>query len=178
MSNQLPPKPDTLIAEGRYPARAVDWKLSETLGGKEQVAIEFAFTADGKAASRLWFGFFTDGTWARTFESLKACGWRGTDPLELDTPQADLSANEVSIVIEHERYEGKWRDRIAFVNAQGGINITRPLAPEKRQAFAQRVKGLFLSAEAGGPPSTTRKQAAPARTPEPPPLTDLDAPPF
>src|SRR4051812_44973200 len=118
-----------LIPAGKYPARAEHWRLAQASTGSEQVAVDFKFT-DPTLGSILWFGYFTDKTFERTVESLRHCGWKGSDVLELDTPQADLNANEVVLVIEHETYEGKTRAKVAWVNARGGVGITTPLAAD------------------------------------------------
>lgn len=194
MTQFLPEKPATLVPEGRYPARAVEWKLAQASTGNEQVVVSFAFSHESRAVERLWFGHFTDATWARTIDALKTMGWKGNDVLELDTPQADLSSNEVVLVLEHEFREekmkegdpprdpnaplpGRWVERIRWVNAKGGVDMTTPLAVEKRAAFSQRMKGLILSSEQGQARPNGGPRNVPAARGEPPPHTDLDRPP-
>lgn len=155
-----------LTPKGKFPAKAVEWKLAETKGGREQVVVDFKFT-DPQLGNILWFGFFTDLTFERTVESLRYMGWTGTDVLELDTPQANLNANEVELVVDHEEYEGKWRAKVKWVNRKGGVDIAAPLAVEKRASFAQRMKASILSMELGkpkGPPTSAKTPPPPAQT--------------
>ncbi len=154
-----------LIAQGKYQGRAKEWKLGETSTGKEQVAVEFEFRAGEQVHNLLWFGFFTDAALETTLKALRACGWKGTDVLELDTPQADLSANEVTLVVEHEVYEGVTRARIRWVNGSSGVGVVNALPAEKRANFAQRMKASILAAEQGKPKASPPTPAPGAAKP-------------
>ncbi len=151
-----------LIPAGKYVARAEHWKLGEASTGSEQVVVDFKFS-DPALGSILWFGFFTEKTYERTVESLRHCGWKGTDVLELDTPQADLNANEVEIVVEHDTYKGKTSAKVAWVNnlSRAGVNVVAPLAIEKRTSFQQRMKANILAMEQGKPPAPKTQSGPP-----------------
>ncbi len=152
-----------MIPEGKYQARAEHWKLGESANGNESVAVDFKFV-DPALGTILWFGYFSDKSYERTVESLRHCGWKGNDVLELDTPQADLNTNEVELVIQHETYEGKTRARVAWVNGLGraGVNVVTPLAVERRAAFQQRMKANILSIEQGKPKVAAAQRQSPA----------------
>lgn len=162
----------SLIPAGKYPGRAREWRLAETKGGAAQVAADMEFTeGDLKGQSLLWFGHFTDAALPITLKALRAMGWKGNDVLELDTPQADLNANEVELVVVHEEWDGVVRAKIAFVNKKGGVDVTTPLAADKRADFAKRMRVAIAATEQGQGPKTNGQKPAAARTP-PPPMTD------
>jgi hypothetical protein len=157
-----------LIPPGTYRGRAVNWGLSTTSTGKEQVAVEFEFPDAAGVVQRLtWFGFFTEKTWERTIQSLRHCGWKGVDLDDL----GGLDASEVDLVVEHDTYNGVTRAKINWVNEAGALPFVQPMEATAARSFAARMRGKVASVK---PKSTPR---APART-EPPPHTDSDAPPF
>lgn len=168
-----------LIPKGKYAARAEHWKLSETGAGtanaKEQIAVEFKFT-DPALGTILWFGFFTELTFERTVESLRHMGWKGNDVSELNTPQADLNANEVQLVVDHEEYKGVTRAKVRWVNAIGGIAIVAPLGADKMPAFVQRMKGAILAMEQKAKASGAVPGSPPLPPPTPPSGKDADIP--
>lgn len=175
------------IPNGTYRARGTQGMLGETSTGKEQVAVEFELLEEGFVGTRIaWFGYFTDKTQARTIETLRNCGWQGTDLTNLE----GVDANEVSLVIEQEEYEGKWSPRVRWVNIPGsGLALKSPLSADKAKAFAARMRGQIAAidqaAAMGGqcraPPPSSGRAPAPAAadprngktggvlSPEPPP---------
>lgn len=168
----------------RYRARATLWDLGETSTGKEQVAVEFVILTEGADVERItWFGYFTEDTVDRTIESLRICGWTGTDLAELQ----GLEANEVELVIEDDTYEGKTRAKVRWVNKPGGLALKAPLSGERKKAFAatmrDRVKAFDASAGAPKPKATTAPRNGAGRPPPhigeaggPPPMSDDDIP--
>lgn len=172
-----------MINEGRYKARGVEAALGFTGTGKEQVAILLEITEGEHAGDRItWYGFFTEKTTERTFESLRALGWSGDDLADL----ASTSANEVSIVVEHEEdNEGTPRARVRWINGGGGIAMRDTMDAGAAKAFAARMKGQAIAsrqrAKPGAPPANGRS-APPStqRTPAPAPrgaAAHDDAPP-
>lgn len=166
------------IQDGTYRARAVGAALGETKGGKEQVAVEFELLTDDLTPGQriTWFGYFTEKTTARTIESLRICGWTGSDLTDLE----GIGANEVELVVENEEWEGKTRAKVQWVNkAGGGLSLAAPLSADKAKAFAARMKGAVLAFDqAAGQP----RKPAPKKvnvtigsvSPTPPPHTDDD----
>lgn len=169
---------ETLIPAGLYQAKAQWWELGETASGKEQICVLFSLMSPAEYLGRTiaWYGFFTEKTLERTIESMRACGWTGIDLDNL----AGMDANEVSIVVEHETYEGVTSARVRWVNAPGG-GLKNVMDPVKKKSFAQQMRGAIAGLAQGKPTTTTaRPPARPAanngRPPEPPPHTDADAP--
>jgi hypothetical protein len=146
-----------MIEPGRHVAKAIEWKLGVTKGGKEQIGVLFQ-VADGQTI--VWYGYFTDLTTERTLESLEYMGWDGvdiTDPKGLDT-------NEVQLVIEHEppNDQGKVFAKVQWVNRiGGGLAMKEELVGGALQNFKQRMAGAVMARrQAAGKPVNARKPAA------------------
>ena len=178
-----------MITEGKYLARARDWALSLTSTNKEQIGVAFEILQGEFAGQYLtWYGFFTDATFERTLESLRACGWLGSDLAEID----GLDTNDVQIVVEHEVSEkdGNTYPKVRWVNKLRGVALKNQLDAHQAKTFAARMKGHILAFDksAGAPRSSTpaprppNSQRSGARSsygpPEPPPHDDSDLPPF
>lgn len=147
-----------MLAQGTYKARGVDGALGMTGTGKEQVAIGLEILeGESKGAYVTWHGYFTDATFDRTIESLRLLGWQGTDLADL----RGIGTTEVSIVVEHEQYEGKLKARVQWINSPGGIALKERLDPGQAASFAARMKGKILAldqAKGGGAGNTTAPQ--------------------
>lgn len=158
---------------GTWKAKAKAGALGMTSTNKEQVAVEFEVTEGPNIGKRMtWFGFFTDNTTERTFESLRAAGWKGQDLSDLsDLSAADVP--EVSLVLENDTYEGKTSVKIRWVNRLGGIPLKSQLDPNAAKAFAARMRGQVIAfdAKAGQPkPAAQRSQSKGDPRPDAPPL--------
>lgn len=164
------------MMQRKYLARAKDWALSETKNGTEQIAVYFEIsTPEADIPAITWFGFFTDKTWERTIESMRICGWTGSDLTKIE----GLDANEVELVIEDEEHEGRVRPKVRWVNKPGGIAIKAPLSGDKAKAFAavmaQKIKALDASApKPAGKPAPKKPAPHIGTAGGPPPLTDDD----
>lgn len=176
------------LPNGTYRARATQGVLGESKSGKEQVVVQFELLEPDYANQTIsWYGFFTDATCERTFESLRIMGWQGTNLDDL----TGVDANEVSLVIENEEWEGKTRAKVRWVNAVGGMGLLAPLAPDKAKAFAARMRGRVLAfdqSQAMGGKKAAPAQARPAArpngthrpsqgvlSPEPPPIAESES---
>lgn len=126
--------------DGVYAARAITGALGTSGTGKEQIGVEFEIQ-DEQGGHITWYGFFTDKTMDRTIETLRLCGWKGSDLNSLD----GLGDNEVSIVLETEEYEGKSRQRVQWVNRAGGLAMANPLSADQAKAFAAKMKGAVVA---------------------------------
>lgn len=166
-----------MIAAGTYQARAVQWRMCETKGGAEQVAVECAILNDDGTDADMkitWFGFFTDKTWKRSIEALRFFGWTGNDVTDL----TGLDANVVDLVIAHEEWEGKTRAKVQWVNAPGGgLALKAPLVGDKAKAFAAKMKALIQDKEKGSAPAANGKKPA-AKKPSPAPSGESEDIPF
>lgn len=136
-----------LIPPGRYRAQSRKAELGETSTNKEQVGVEFEITdGDLKGTRLVWYGYFTENTTVRTIESLRIAGWRGEDITELgDLARAD--APTVELVVEHEVYEGKTTSKVRWVNRAGGLSMKTQLTPDKKAAFAARLRGSIAAVD-------------------------------
>jgi hypothetical protein len=168
-----------MIEAGRYKARGVEAALGVTGTGKEQVAVLVEVT-DGPAKGEqlTWYGFFTDATVERTFESLRYLGWSGDDLTDL----RGIDANEVTIIVEHETgSDNKVRPRVKWINAPGGGLAMKDKMPENAaRAFAQRMRGFAVASRNKAPkaaPANGTRPARPAPQNEPSPFDD-EPPPF
>jgi hypothetical protein len=131
-----------MIESGTYEARPVTAALGMTKGDKPCVGVEFELVETGSHIT--WYGYFTDKTQERTIESLRFCGWTGTDLDNL----SEIGTKEkltVQLVIEQEEYEGKVRAKVQWVNRGGGLQLNKPLAGTEARAFAARMKGAVLA---------------------------------
>lgn len=157
-----------------YLAKAKSWGLGESSTGKPQISVEFDILTDGAdLQSIVWRSYFTEDTWQRTVESLRHCGWEGSDVSSV----TGLDANEVELVIEDEEYNGKTFPKVRWVNKPGGLAIKAPLTGDKLKAFSavmqERIKSM-------GPAPKSRPRAAQPQADVlsygAPPLTDDDIP--
>lgn len=149
---------------GTHAAKAITAILSETKKGEPQVVVDFQLLdIEGQSPHIAWYGYFTEKTEERTIESLRICGWAGTDFTDIKVDA------EVQLVIEAEEYEGKRQQKVKWVNRPGGVAMAKPMDTGKQAAFAARMKGKLLAFD--------QKSGTP--TPKnPPPPKDSDAPPF
>ena len=144
---------------GTHAARALTAVLSETKKGDPQVVVDFQLLdIEGQSPHIAWYGYFTDKTMDRTIETLRLCGWKGSDLNSLD----GLGDNEVSIVLETEEYEGKARQKVQWVNRAGGLAMANPLSADQAKAFAAKMRGAVLAFDqkAGKPAANGKKDTS------------------
>ncbi len=149
--------------QGTHRARAKQWVLNE-INGKHRLTISFELT-DGphKGQSIVWDGYFTDATWQRTFDSMRHCGWEGTDVGDL----SGLDKNEVELVIEQETYEGKLRDKVKWVNRLGGVGTRNALTGEALRSLADSMRSRATAHKQDyGKPRAQRDNGPPEYTDE------------
>jgi hypothetical protein len=88
---------------------------------------------------------------------MRTAGWQGDDVTDLSSlSRPDVP--EVELVIAHEEWEGKTREKVKWVNAAGGIAL-KALDQGKKQALAARIRAtvaavdqdLKSSGNGGGP---------------------------
>ena len=159
-----------MLENGKYRGRPTSAALGLTKGGKEQIAVQFDLV-DPAGESIAWYGYFTEGTMERTIQSLRYCGWTGTD-LSVFTegqPLPEEVCREVELVVEQEEYEGKVRAKVQWVNGGGGLALKNALTLDQAQAFARRMQGVITAMDRQG--SQTRANPAPASTT---PLEELE----
>lgn len=167
-----------------FVARARNWDLGESSTGKEQIAIQFeVLTPDAGMRHITWYGYFTDTTMERTIQSMRYCGWQGSDLTDL----SGMDANEVEIVVDDEVYEGKTRTKVKWINRGGGLALKAPMDANKRKAFAASMRANIRAIDAGatpnGKPAPRQSPRASSTPPDPmgllnnpPPMSDDDIP--
>lgn len=144
-------------AQRRYRARAKTWGLGETDKGTEQVAVEFEILTENAEMNHIvWYGYFSEKTWERTVESLRACGWEGADLTDLQ----GLEKNEVELVIEDEEYNGNPVAKVRWVNRPGGLALKAPLTGERARSFAATMREQIKAMDAAGGRKPAPKAAA------------------
>ena len=171
------------IPNGKHTARAVNWALGLTNGGKEQVAVTLEIMSEGAPGEQItWFGFFTEKTEERTLDSLRYMGWTGNDISDLSEISHPDTAKDVQIVVEAEEYNGEWRPKVQWVNKIGsGAALKNQMDASQMRAFAARLKGKAaahaqrMGVAAGAKPAP-RQAPRPAPVDEPPPHDDDDVP--
>lgn len=156
-----------LIPEGRYmavpvpvptDAGGVYAQFGVTDSGKEQVVIQFEIAEGPEAGRRIaWFGYFTTekGT-RRTLESLRYCGWRGTDLAAIGKLELP-----VSITIEHDEYNGRVSAKVAWINSPNGgfVRVQNPMKPNDLKRFSSALSKV--AAEIPDAPAPRMKTPAP-----------------
>jgi hypothetical protein len=146
---------------GKFKARAKEAQFGHSSTGKEQIAVMFELSGEHAGRTLTWFGYFTDETVDRTFESLRHCGW---DTDNIVDALGQIGANEVELVVEEETYEGKTRDRVKFVNRPYRLAVKEPMSAQAQLAFAARLKGKAIASKKayGAQPAGT----GPAKKPQ------------
>jgi len=153
-----------MIPAGIYTAKATgSFDFGTSSGGTEQVAVEVEILEGNEAGHFMtWFGFFTEKTSERTVESLRLLGWQGDDITKLE----GLGSRRVSIVVEHEEYQGKVSAKIQWVNRLGGLGVKlkAPMDDAAKRKFAAKMKGFAKAKPALPPedPAVLQRQSAPS----------------
>ena len=178
MSNLIP---------GTYKAQpdSVQFGIVEK-SGNEYVRLGFVIGfEDGSAESISADLFFTvEKNTARSIESLRYCGWTGTDLAALDMGVDGMGSAVVDLVLDSESYTDPEtnvttdRLRVKWINRPGGVPVAKPMSGAQRAQFAARLKGaLMVDARANGtkpaagaaPARSTNARPAARPAPAPPP---------
>lgn len=175
---------DNLLPAGTYKAVAMPVEVDGTIsyvqfgtssGEKKtkQVLVQFEILEGPYAGRKVpWWGYFTQKTYTRTVESLRLCGFKGDDLMDLLTQEL---GNEVSIVTEVSEWNGKTNARVSWINSAGsGIKMANPMATNDLRAFAAQLKAK-VGAIKEVPGKKAERGTAPApeaAEPSPPPSDD------
>lgn len=138
-----------MLSPGTFRAVAIGAVLGMTETGKEQIAVQFE-TLEPEGERITWYGYFTDGTFERTIESLRHCGWRGNDLIEFAAgrPLPEGFGAEVEIVVDEEEFNGRTRLKVRWVNGSGGIAVKNTLDESQARAFSARMKSRVAALQA------------------------------
>lgn len=146
---------------GTYRAVAREWDFGFVNNDPDRPQVGVLFELlDGDFQGRTvqWYGFFTPKTEERTLESLRHCGWSSADIIALD----GMGSTEVSLVIAAEEYDGKWSNKVQWVNKPARVYMKNAMDANAKQAFAARMRGLAVQSQQsyfGG--AAPARQAAP-----------------
>jgi hypothetical protein len=169
---------ENFIAEGRHAAVCRSIQFGLTKNQKEQVAIGFEIIGEDADAGRMitYFGTFDEaqpgkrsGAIDFTLEALRNLGWTGDDLAELPAlAESGQLAEEVSIVVAHEEYEGTWRAKVKWVNKPGGgmVKLETPLDDRQLKTFAASMRNRLRGAAQR--PTNGASRPAPTRHPNAP----------
>lgn len=159
-----------MLPIGKYHGKPIEAVLGYTGGGSEQIAVTFELI-DPPGQVIVWYGYFSDKTWERTIESLRACGWVGTDfeefcygqPLPLGFDKT------VELVIDHEPDQNNvLRAKVRWVNSVRGPAVKRVLDSNQARQFAARMRGNIIAWDR----ANETPQGPPAGNPPAPELSE------
>jgi hypothetical protein len=138
----------SILPEGTYRAKAIDYAVGEAGTGTQQIGVACQIV-QGPAANqvRTWYGFFSDDAIEVTIKAMRAMGWATNS---LDDLDEILRGKEFDIVIEHEADKEdprKMRDRIRWINA-GGVAMKKKLNGAEIALLNKKISGV--AARLGG----------------------------
>jgi hypothetical protein len=144
---------------GTHLAVAKSWKQVVSMKkGTEGIEVLFE-VVDGvdRGQTVKWTGWLTANTEDRTYESLFHCGWTGEDFPKLP----GLGSKQVSLEVEDEVYEGKTRQKVAWVNAPGAVRQADPGALNKFAARAEAFARALAAKDRGAANGMTKPKPPP-----------------
>jgi hypothetical protein len=151
-----------MINPGQYKAKAVKGsaQLGETeSGGNLQIAIDMDVKGpDGKSLGQMTtFLYFTAGAAPYSYERLRALGWKGLGPDDIDKLD-DLDTNEVDVrVTVPEQYKAAdgttkmGQSKLEILTGAGKVTIAKKLDPA---TFKARLRALGGSGGSSAPAPT------------------------
>lgn len=135
------------IEKAKYHAKAIACSFGIAEKGTHQVGVTVEIVEGDFAQHTItWLGYFTDGTSARTIESLQHMGWKGDDLSELEDLDAEACARllpePIEIVCEPDTYNNETRLKVRWVNriGAGRFGFKQPLAGAALKGFAAQMK--------------------------------------
>ena len=146
------------IPAGYYQGRAIagSEQYGFTKKGDEQIVLDLSIPSLERQVSTVLF--FSDKAYTYSLERLRACGWTGDDVTQL----VGIDANEITVEITYEVYEGKERMKVNIATGGGRIKLETPMDAAAKRGFAARMKAL---AKGGAPaPRPQAARPAPAQT--------------
>lgn len=162
----------SILQPGTYKAKpeAVQFGIVETTGN-EYIRVSFAIDFDDGSVETIGADlYFTEKTATRSIESLRYCGWKGTDLSTLDHGVDGMGSDVVELVLAMDTFTDKETGadketlKVKWINRPGGRAVAKPMSDQQKATFAARMKGVVMAA--GGPKPTngaTRPAASNAR---------------
>lgn len=130
--------------EGSFKAKLLAFDFGEASTGTQQIGCLFEFTDEPlKGQQIMWYGFFTPEAFPVTVRALKELGWSAAS---LDTIRKEVKLGSVvMLVCESERYNGRDRNRVKFINRQGLVRMDNTLTGEQRRGLAASVADMLAA---------------------------------
>jgi hypothetical protein len=142
-----------MIPAGTYESQAVSDAVfsMSSKKGTQQVVVTMGTTA----GTIDWIGYMSEATLIRTTESLIAMGYDFSD-------NASVRKNKVSIVVEHEEFEGKLRARVRWVNGLDTAARYTAMSASEESLVKSRLKATALALRAKQGAGVAKASAPPA----------------
>ena len=159
----------TKIPAGYYKGRAVagSEQFGVTPNGTDQLVLDVDLPSLGRRVSTILY--FSTNAAPYSLEKLRACGWIGDDVTDLK----GIDANEITLEVKYETYDGKERMKTNISTGGGRITLDSPMDAATKRGFAARMRALAKGAPVA--PQTSAPKPAPV-APEAP--EDEDPIPF
>ena len=157
------------VSAGFYKGRAIAGSAQYALNeknGNESVALDLDL---GEVGQFTTFLHFTEAATPYSVERLRACGWKGDDLTNL----AGVDANEITVQVKYEVWDGKERMKVDIATGGGRIKLENQMNEHQKRAFAARMRGA-LKATAGAPTAQAARPAQAAARPAQRPGRDLE----
>jgi len=145
-----------MITAGNYKGKATKAQLGETDAGTLQIAVDMALKLnDEPVGTMTTFLFFTDKSAVYSFERLRALGWKGNGPNDIDEKLEGIYDNEVSCTVEpptaYTDKDGKSKmgtAKLTIDTGAGTVTLNKPLDAGTFRARLNALGGGGSSAPA------------------------------
>ena len=150
-----------MINPGQYKAKAVKSSLQtgESENGNLQIAVDMDVKdpAGQSLGQMTTFLYFSPGAAAYGYEPLRALGWKGNGPEDIDSLEG-IDANEVDIrITQPESYKAPdgttkmGTSKLEILTGAGKVTLAKPL---EMSTFKARLKALGGSSGSAPPAAT------------------------
>jgi len=132
--------------------------------GTPSVNVAFHVDVDGNQENITWFGYLTDKSKARTFETLYKLGWNGDlDGLaEGSSSKCFREGVEFNVTIDSESYNGDEKFKVKWINLIGEVHGVPSCEKSEAMSILEQFKADALSAKPKDlPPAPTSEEDIP-----------------
>lgn len=145
---------------GKWLALAESWDFNHAKTGTPQIVVTFKIAGGPFDGDRVtWFGSFSERASDRTLESLRYAGWTGDDLSAIEA-----LPTEVELEIELEEYEGRYTNKVQWVNKAGRVKVQNAMSDDQLRAFAATMRGKAVASRAKLQPAPVGASSSPAPT--------------
>ena len=148
---------DFAIPAGFHKGRIIagSEQFGTTKNGTDQIVLDVDLTDLRRQVSVVLF--FSEKAAPYALEKLRACGWTGDDVTQL----SGIDANEITVVVKYEVFEGKERLRADIATTGGRITLESPMDAPAKRGFAARMKAAAKTVPRATPVQSQKRPAAP-----------------